>query len=118
MRGSDTRDFNDENCSVKVPTVTVNTIQRAAKAGLRPRLFLDEIDKARLNSEARVTRVFEIIDEVYQHGGQLVAVSNKSPEEMTRLKGWDKDWTQALLSRFTRENDAHTVEFGRGLDGA
>lgn len=111
----DTRSLIDD-AEVRVPTVTVSMIRAAANAGLRPCLYLDELDKAGLHTEARRRRLFEVVDEVYQHKGQLVATANKSIEQMMRMQGWDGDVTGSVLRRFGGDGGI-TLYFGAESSG-
>jgi DNA replication protein DnaC len=68
-----------ERLSIKEPDVTVEKILAAARKGLRPCLFLEEIDKVRM-TETRSGILFSIINAVFEHAGQIVINSNLTPE--------------------------------------
>lgn len=64
-----------ENGKPIEPRVNRNKIIRATKAGYRPCLFLEEIDKVRY-SAFKVNALFEVIDAIYENNGQLVLNTN------------------------------------------
>lgn len=77
----DLRDKNDEHSSAHFPAVWLNSISAVARAGYRPCLFLDEIDKVS-PSDYRLNRLRELINCVYEASGQIVATMNISPDAL------------------------------------
>ncbi len=69
-----------EGVSPTLPLVTVENIRAAKEKGFRPRLFLDEFDKAAL-TPTKTAALFELIDTVYNCDGQLVVGTNMTPRE-------------------------------------
>ncbi len=61
-----------------LPTVTKNKILEAVKYGLVPHLFLDELEKIKLDSGFQLNEFYEIIDAIQSNGGQVVVCSNLS----------------------------------------
>jgi predicted ATPase len=60
---------------------TEKPIETAAKAVVRPRVFLEEIDKFKA-SEYKLIRRFEIVNAIYEAKGKIVATSNTSVDEV------------------------------------
>ena len=84
-RRSDVEQFNGSGDSgtipAPVPLVTKQKIQAAHKAGFKPCLFLDEVDKITL-TQSRLVTLFDLIDMVYSCNGQLVMSTNMDPAEL------------------------------------
>lgn len=55
---------------------------------VRPHLFLEEIDKIK-ETESRRTNLFEVVDAIYEHKGQLVVNTNMTPAEFGQVFGPD-----------------------------
>lgn len=91
------------------PRLTVRKVEAAARAGLRPCLFLDELDKVK-GTEFKLSQLCSIIDSIYVAGGQIVATSNKTPEEM--IDKWGKDEAETILRRIASGDRAHVINFG------
>lgn len=60
------------------PEVTVEKVHAAIRAGLTPCLFLEELDKIKLDSDFQAKEFSAIIDVIQSNGGQVVAASNLS----------------------------------------
>ena len=107
------RDRKDPNCDVPAPTVSAKRINlmmgKFGKHGVRPRLFLDELDKVAM-TPAKAAVLSEIVDAVYQHKGQLVTTSNLGYQELAKKWGSDTD-AGAVIRRFgsNDEPDAHML---------
>lgn len=68
------------------PVVTAAKVKRALRAGLTPRLFIEEFDKVK-KSEYKDNVIFELIDSVYTAEGQVVITTNANVAEFKRLVG-------------------------------
>ncbi|MBX6361927.1 MAG: ATP-binding protein [Acidobacterium ailaaui] len=104
----DTRNIHDENSATPSPVVTERMITAAAQKGYRPSLFLDEIDKI-VPSDYKLSRLFEIIDAVYAHNGQVVATSNKTVNQLASK--WGADEAESILRRISNGERAHKLNF-------
>ena len=102
-----------EDDDVKPPSITVGRIRVASAAGLRPCLFLDEIDKIAA-TDHKTRTLFGLLEAVYEAEGQVVATSNASFDEL--VAAWSKfgDRAVAALRRVGADTGAHTVTFRRG----
>ena len=93
---------------VPIPDLTVRKITQAALKGVKPRLFLEEIDKFK-PSEFKMNRLFEIVNAVYEADGQIVATSNTSPEQLANE--WGNRYGSTILRRIGDEPDGLTLKF-------
>lgn len=75
-----------EEAQTKIPTVTADTIRAVVKAGLRPSLFLEELDKISI-SAYKLSKLFDILDTVYEANGQIVITSNMNRLELETYLG-------------------------------
>ncbi|MCU1294143.1 MAG: hypothetical protein JWP08_2993 [Bryobacterales bacterium] len=102
MAAWDTREFDDD--TVQPPVVTPDVIAReCAEAGLKPILWVEELDK--FNPTASGTRqryLHDILDEVYELGGTIVTTTNMKP---TELKAHIDKGPYTLYRRIAGEND-------------
>ena len=57
------------------PIVNRAAIAQARRAGYKPRLFIEEIDKVKY-TDFKVNAIFELIDAIYENDGQLVFNTN------------------------------------------
>ena len=105
----DTR--NPERADVAPPTVTLRAIQACAEQLVRPRLFLDELDKI-VPTDYKMNKLIAIVDAVYAANGQLVSTSNKGPREL--VAKWGMDEAGTLIRRIGGGPGAHTINFQRG----
>jgi hypothetical protein len=95
---------NTKHRTAAVPLVTPEKVKAAAKAGLVPRLFLEEIDKLPKITEFRGSSMFELVNAISESGGQLVTTSNLSiPDLMAMYSSVDGE---ALIRRLICENSA------------
>ena len=85
--------------AAKEPSVNRRIIEKAARYGKTPRLFLEEIDKTRY-TEFKTAQVFELFDAIYENNGQLVFNSNLTPEEFEKQFFRASD-AEALVRRIT-----------------
>jgi len=92
----------------KLPTVTVDGIVKAAKAGYRPALFLDEVDKCN-PTPFQIGKLIEVVDAVYAEVGQVVATANKSVDDL--IARWGSDEAGTVLRRIGAGPGAHSVRF-------
>jgi hypothetical protein len=60
------------------PEVTVVKVHAALRAGFVPCLFVDELDKIKLDSDFQAKEFSAVIDVIQSNGGQVVAASNLS----------------------------------------
>jgi DNA replication protein DnaC len=72
--------------SASEPEITRKKIRKAEAAGLKPRLFLEEIDKTK-STKFKLDSLFEVIDGIYENKGQLVISSNLTLSEFTETFG-------------------------------
>jgi DNA replication protein DnaC len=93
-------DFNSD----EVPLVTQGKISAAQKAGLVPRLFIEEIDKIG-TTKTRLNTLFTVINMIYEADGQLVTTSNLSDSGLIDYFG--KEHGGPIVRRF--------CEPGRGM---
>jgi len=89
-------------CPATEPLVTVSKIRRAVAAGLRPHLFVEELDKIPTVTEFRGSTIFELIKEVDAQCGQIVVTANKSFAELEQMYAIRDGG--ALMRRFTKGN--------------
>jgi hypothetical protein len=81
-----------------IPAITAEKISAQRAGGVRPRLFIDEMDKCTASEFAR-NSVHRLIDEVYRMAGgdgngvQLVVCTNLTREELSDT------WGAAILRR-------------------
>jgi hypothetical protein len=90
------------------PTVTVEALDYAHRFGFRVSLFLDEFDKIK-GSEWELNQLFDLIDTVYKHEGQVVTTSNVSPSGL--LRRWDSPAAAAIIRRIGEGSGTHTINF-------
>ena len=93
---------NVKHCHAKEPVVTVDKIRAAVKAGLRPRLFIEELDKVPTVTEFRGSTIFELIKEVDAQAGQIVVTSNLPVDDLGHMYAIRDGG--ALLRRFSEDN--------------
>jgi len=102
---------NDDD--TKVPDLTVKKIKVLFNKGHKVRLFLDEIDKFN-PTKFKLDTLFELVDAVYEEGGQIVAVGNASVPKLHKLWG---DFTDpdAIIRRIRGEEASGSqIEFRAG----
>ena len=75
-----------ESDHVTVPAITRDKVEYLSRNGIKTRLFIEEADKIK-ETEARYSNLFEIIDTLYEHNGQLVINSNMTREEFKNQFG-------------------------------
>jgi hypothetical protein len=75
-----------ESDTAIIPAITRDKIEYLSHNGIKTRLFLEEADKIK-ESEARYVNLFEVIDTLYEHNGQLVINSNMTREEFKNQFG-------------------------------
>ena len=80
-------------------TVTVNKVEEALKAGLTPCLFIDELDKFKLDSTFQLNEFSSIIDAIQANNGQVVATTNLTAMALTRAMG--EQHGPAIMRRLT-----------------
>jgi hypothetical protein len=86
----------------------VDGIVKAAKAGYRPALFLDEVDKCN-PTPFQIGKLIEVVDAVYAEVGQVVATANKSVDDL--IARWGSDEAGTVLRRIGAGPGAHSVRF-------
>jgi hypothetical protein len=72
---------------VAPPAITREKVESWTKQGIKARLFLEEIDKIGRDTEARKANLFDVVDAVYGHEGQLVLCSNLTPVQFEEQFG-------------------------------
>lgn len=105
----ETRDKSDQDRPAPAPTVTRRDIERAVKAGYKPSLFLDELDKIKA-TDYKLTVLCDIVDAVYAAKGQIVSTSNKGVAELAEK--WGKDEAETIVRRIGGDEGGHLVFFG------
>jgi hypothetical protein len=98
---ADTDDIHDVR-EAREPLVTVGKIRKAVKAGLKPRLYIEELDKIPTVTEFRGSIIFELIKEIDAQAGQIVITANKSADDLARMYAIRDG--NALVRRFTKGN--------------
>jgi hypothetical protein len=81
----------DGDYTAMEPDVTAEKIHKYRKLGVRPKLYLEEIDKINM-TDARSNNLFEIIDALHEEEGIVVLNSNLRPEEFTERFGEQFTW--------------------------
>jgi hypothetical protein len=92
---------NENSPIVTEPAVTREKIESCTKNGVKFRLFLDELDKIK-ETETRYMSLFDVIDAIYEHEGQLVVNSNLSPLEFEKQFG--AQFTRRITEMCSRVN--------------
>ena len=91
------RDFNDEN--LEPPTVSIRNIEWATEeTGLRPILWLEEIDKFSA-TKSRLDMLNSLIDAVYEKHGLIIVTTNMTRDALRKHIGG------ASYRRISGEND-------------
>lgn len=85
------------------PDITVERIQEGLRRGLKPRVFLEEIDKIK-PSEFSINQIFRLFDALDRHPCQLVLDTNLSTAQFTDMFG-------EPIARRVKEN-CHVKEYG------
>jgi len=93
----------------KEPVVNKRKIRAARKAGLVPRIFLEEIDKTPRLTPQRSSDLFGLINECYEQEGQIVVNTNKTSAQLIEHLGSDNG--EAIVRRITRERDEHPGKY-------
>jgi hypothetical protein len=88
---------------VPKPDISVENIEKAVRAGMKPRVFLEEIDKIK-PSEYAINQLFRIFDALDRHKGQIVLDTNFSKEQFKNVFG-------EMITRRVKEN-CIVKEFG------
>jgi hypothetical protein len=70
------------------PSLQIGDVKFARKEGLRPCLFLEEMDKIAI-TKSKLDELFKLIDCFYENLGQVVITSNKSARELVKFLGPD-----------------------------
>jgi hypothetical protein len=82
-----------------LPTVTRNKVLEAVAAGFTPCLFIDELDKFKLDSKFQLDEFYSIIDAIQSNNGQVVASTNMTAMQLTYAVG--KQHGPAIVRRLT-----------------
>jgi AAA domain len=77
----------DTGAPTPSPEVTPNKVLAAVRAGYVPCLFIDELDKFKMNSEFQAKEFSAVIDAIQSNGGQVFASSNIGIEALTVALG-------------------------------
>jgi len=99
------------NSSLPAPKVTPELVQRVARQGLRPCLFLDEIDKFS-PTVSKLEFLGSLINSVYAAEGQIVATTNADPNDL--IDKWNAvipDIGTTIIRRFAVEPEGRTIDF-------
>lgn len=107
------KDSDQDNGSVgkaKIPKITVKKIKLASEKGLRPKLFLEEIDKAPM-TPFRDSVLFSIVDIVYQCKGQIVISSNLTPSKLESFFQKDEDAKATIIRRLSDDYRGNIVNY-------
>jgi len=81
------RDDRDSEASVPPPEVTATKILAAVRAGLTPCVFIDEIDKIKLDSDFQAKAFHDIITVAQANGGMVCASSNLGAQNLMEKLG-------------------------------
>jgi AAA+ superfamily predicted ATPase len=90
------------------PDVSERSIVSVSNSGMRPVLFLDEIDKVR-GSDYKMEKLRAIVDAVYEAQGQIVATSNTDPESIAAK--WGGEWADIILRRIAAPPEGMVLQF-------
>ena len=82
-----------------LPTVTRGLVESAVKAGLTPYLFIDELDKFKLDSKFQLDEFSSIIDAIQANNGQVVATTNLT--DMGLINAMGEQHGPAIVRRLT-----------------
>jgi hypothetical protein len=82
-----------------LPTVTKNKVLEAVRAGFTPCLFIDELDKFKLDSKFQLDEFYNIIDAIQSNNGQVVASTNLTAYALTNALG--QQHGPAIVRRLT-----------------
>jgi hypothetical protein len=75
-----------ENSEVPKPDITAEKIQQGLDKGMKPRVFLEEIDKVK-PSEFSINQIFRLFDVIDRNQCQLVIDTNLSRQQFTDVFG-------------------------------
>lgn len=81
------REDRDSEASVPPPEVTATKILAAVRAGFTPCVFLDEIDKIKLDSDFQAKSFHDIITVAQANGGMVCASSNLGAQKLMEALG-------------------------------
>lgn len=90
------------------PLVTVADIEKAVSAGHKPSLVLDEISNFK-HTPFKIERLAQLVDCIYENGGQVVATANKPLDWFTAQ--WGVDEAESIIRRIAIGHRAHLIEF-------
>lgn len=102
----DKRDREKEN-RLPMPVVRVCDIQ-LLPSWIRPVVVLDEVDKI-AKSSYHLNVLLQLVDAVYERGGQVIMTSNTYPKALAAL--WGESYAGPILRRATDEPDGLMVSF-------
>ena len=103
-----THRYDDNDYTPARPSLMPDSIQRMAAKGLTPVLLADEMDKFN-PSGARLENLQEIVNQVYQHNGQLIGTCNASPDQLAAK--WGEDMAGTILRRFFSGAGAQVLRY-------
>lgn len=81
LRKNEYIDPESDRMPVDPPDINREKIERWSAQGVKPRLFLEELTKIGRETETRRTNLYDVIDAVYTHEGQLVIACNLTPQQ-------------------------------------
>jgi hypothetical protein len=101
-----------EDEAIEVPIVTPNKVKHAIKAGFQPCLFIEEIDKYKLNSEFQNREFFAVLEAIHANGGQIVATSNIT--DLQLKSGLGAQFGESIVRRIMGLPRGILVDFDKG----
>ncbi len=97
------------------PSITIKKIENAVAAGFTPAIFIEELDKFKLDSEFQLKSFSRIIDEVHNAGGQIVATSNLNEYQLRSKLG--EQYGGGLIRRIAGARGNEGTDYSYDLDG-
>ena len=106
---SDKTERLDTDPIIYSPTVTVGKILAAFKAGLKPRLFIEEIDKFNLGSDFQRNSFWAIFEALSPRNGQIVATTNVNHNRLAQKLG--EQHGEAIMRRIEGGPNGIYIDF-------
>ena len=112
FRAWELRDPHNETDHTPAPTVTIEKVNFALKAGHRPYLLIEELDKYKLDSDFQNNLFLQVVDQIYAAGGAIFTTSNLSYENLRYRMG--EQYGPALMRRIVGPPEGCLVNFSAG----
>jgi hypothetical protein len=102
-------DIRDDEPMVYPATITAAKIKAARAHGLRPQLFLEELDKFKLDSDFQRNEFWAIFEELQPNDGQIVTSTNLNVKDLEWRLG--KQHGAAIVRRICGDPNGIIVDF-------